>query len=697
MRTSAEAHMYMDQQPCTCGDIEFDRQSAVMTDGGVLCSRYFGKCRTCGTMREFVFELPPKQLPITNQVEFGGRDPSRLLDAGQWLAIAEYYAKLEPGTPDDLDIARAAIEEVIKFLPDGVESVPDSAFWTERGRAVRDREPARFRAARLAAILDAYRKGLAKYDLTEIPVVWKHTGDAEFPYTAEVSGRTYTIRINDFPAEPLYTLISEGADLQDLEDWPPEWVKPTPPKELLDALTQKIGPRHDGAVRLAATSEPGEPVESLALQGNEVVAGGARRLDLETLRERPSKPLAPLAHSRIVLEGGDQERMLVLAPERGVAISAIASERGDEIRLHDLRAGARRALAIGQCTTLAAGVSPTGKVVILLDEQGRVLCYDLTNLAYPASARARKPARGKRASVDLARSSRLWLAAAGALIEVRMMNDEKAVATVDLSPLGDEVASAIFLPDASGFLAGTARGVVMRFELLLDRVGSSRDARIAAIADAVDADIAGRRWSRYAPRVEVYDERTESGRTTLYFVADHYEYHHAQSGSDWAEHYLCSGHATFEGERRVEARVASTRGKRITEREAEGYDTSAALAEFRAATARERSSSTVVPGADAIKRAFDGYFVSYRMMAFPEEALHHAAGEFSDGGWDVRYRFGEEQGVVCLDVFAENRRTNDRLYRVYADGRVDIVGSSTEGVLEDEDRAFYEEVQRRFS
>ena len=161
MRTSAEAHMYMDQQPCTCGDVGFDRQSAVMLDGDVLCSRYFGKCRTCGTMREFIFELPPKQRPITNQVEFGGSDPSRLLDAGQWLGISEYYAKLAPGTRDDLAIARAAVEEVIKFLPDGVESVPDTAFWSARGRAIRDREPARFRRARLAAILDVYRKQLA--------------------------------------------------------------------------------------------------------------------------------------------------------------------------------------------------------------------------------------------------------------------------------------------------------------------------------------------------------------------------------------------------------------------------------------------------------------------------------------------------------------------------------------------------------
>jgi hypothetical protein len=229
MRTGAEAHLYMDRQPCTCGDIEFDRQSAVMIDGGELCSRYSGKCRSCGTLREFIFQLPPSQRPITNQVEYGGSDPSRLLDAGQWLAIAEYYAKLEPGSPDDLDIARAAMEEVIKFLPDGFDNVPDTAFWTERGRMVREREPARFRRARLAAIRDAYREQLAKFDLTELSVTWTHTGDVEVPYTAEVGSRQFTIRIKNFPAKPMYTLIAEGRELRDLDDWPGAWVKPTEP------------------------------------------------------------------------------------------------------------------------------------------------------------------------------------------------------------------------------------------------------------------------------------------------------------------------------------------------------------------------------------------------------------------------------------------------------------------------------------
>jgi hypothetical protein len=239
MRTNAEADMYMDQRPCTCGDIEFERASAVMNDGGVLCSRYFGKCRTCGTPREFIFELPAKPLPITNQLEFGGGDRSRLLDAGEWMAIAEYYAKLDPGTYKDLETARAALDEVIKFLPEGAEQMPDEAFWSERGRAVRDREPGRFRRARLLAILDTYRGQLGKYDLTTLPLVWTHTGDAEIPYTTDVQGRRYTLRINDFPAEPMYTLISGGNELMDLEDWPAVWVMPAPPKELLDLLKPK--------------------------------------------------------------------------------------------------------------------------------------------------------------------------------------------------------------------------------------------------------------------------------------------------------------------------------------------------------------------------------------------------------------------------------------------------------------------------
>ncbi|MBX3192072.1 MAG: hypothetical protein KF819_34095 [Labilithrix sp.] len=162
MRTNAEAHLYMDQRPCDCGGLVVDRRCEVIREGDVLCSRYAGQCRACGATREMVFELAPTQRPVGGEVDFGGDDPSQLLDPGEWMAISVQHAKTEPATRRDLDIARAALEEVIKFVPPGADRVPVEAFWTERGRAVFDREPGRFRRVRMEAVLGVYRKLLAE-------------------------------------------------------------------------------------------------------------------------------------------------------------------------------------------------------------------------------------------------------------------------------------------------------------------------------------------------------------------------------------------------------------------------------------------------------------------------------------------------------------------------------------------------------
>jgi hypothetical protein len=58
--------------------------------------------------------------------------------------------------------------------------------------------------------------------LVEAAVQWAATGDGELPYAFE----GWTVRVNDFPAEPLYTLRHGGADVADLEDWPQSWVRP---------------------------------------------------------------------------------------------------------------------------------------------------------------------------------------------------------------------------------------------------------------------------------------------------------------------------------------------------------------------------------------------------------------------------------------------------------------------------------------
>jgi len=163
-RTNAEAHLYMDLHPCACGERVFDRRSAVIDDGGTLCSRYAGPCAGCGTPRSFVFELPETIRAVQrDHVEYGGDDPSRIIDAGEWMAVSDAHGRREPHTRRDLDIARAAIEEVKKFLPRGLrgsptDRVPDEAFWTARGRAVRDAAPANFGKLRLSAALELYQR-----------------------------------------------------------------------------------------------------------------------------------------------------------------------------------------------------------------------------------------------------------------------------------------------------------------------------------------------------------------------------------------------------------------------------------------------------------------------------------------------------------------------------------------------------------
>jgi hypothetical protein len=59
-------------------------------------------------------------------------------------------------------------------------------------------------------------------------VQWEHGEDGEYPYQAWVDGQHWVIRINDFPAEPLYTLFVDGVEATDLEDWLPLWKRPTP-------------------------------------------------------------------------------------------------------------------------------------------------------------------------------------------------------------------------------------------------------------------------------------------------------------------------------------------------------------------------------------------------------------------------------------------------------------------------------------
>ncbi len=90
---------------------------------------------------------------------YGGPEPSGLIDAGQWVLIAEKYASMaaRPGVEVTtarvrLRAAMAAILEVRKFgLP-----LPDSAFWTSPGRRLHAEQPERFTGDALDRAWEGY-------------------------------------------------------------------------------------------------------------------------------------------------------------------------------------------------------------------------------------------------------------------------------------------------------------------------------------------------------------------------------------------------------------------------------------------------------------------------------------------------------------------------------------------------------------
>jgi hypothetical protein len=175
-RTSREALLFFDLTPCPCGEARFGDSSAlIQLDDGGLARRYSGACPRCATPREYLFRLPDDVLPDQGEIRFGGDEPSQIIDAGQWLWVADRYARSVPADghtrprPDrdrartHLGTAAAAVDEVLKFLLPGADRVPLEALWTALGRSVYGEEPGRFRVGRLGAVRDSYRSSLRRY------------------------------------------------------------------------------------------------------------------------------------------------------------------------------------------------------------------------------------------------------------------------------------------------------------------------------------------------------------------------------------------------------------------------------------------------------------------------------------------------------------------------------------------------------
>lgn len=65
----------------------------------------------------------------------------------------------------------------------------------------------------------------AKNYLTAV-IEWLEGEDPEYPYETEHEGRKLLVRLNDFPAEELYTLMAGDEEIANFNDWPDSWKRP---------------------------------------------------------------------------------------------------------------------------------------------------------------------------------------------------------------------------------------------------------------------------------------------------------------------------------------------------------------------------------------------------------------------------------------------------------------------------------------
>jgi hypothetical protein len=151
----------MQLHPCGCGEQAFPwtRHTQAQADDGVA-TVYEGHCPRCGQPRSFIFLVPAAFVPPP---AFGAGSPSEIVDPSEFLRLAEGATRDVPAALgalsaepreaalDAVDVAIAAIDEVLKFVPPGARGVPRELFLTDAGRAAFDARPARYGVEQLAA------------------------------------------------------------------------------------------------------------------------------------------------------------------------------------------------------------------------------------------------------------------------------------------------------------------------------------------------------------------------------------------------------------------------------------------------------------------------------------------------------------------------------------------------------------------
>ncbi|NJN81174.1 MAG: immunity 49 family protein [Caldilineaceae bacterium] len=166
-RSIDEAHLFMDLQGCAAAS----RSHELAVQGECLVARY--ECEQVIPAERLAFEfILPEAGEAKTGVPFtlGGDQPSSLIDAGQFLWLADQITSSIPASREglsdeqvrqrELGLRRAIsyLQEALKFYLPGSDQLPDQAIWSEVGHSQFDAEPGRFQRGRLEATLHVWQQ-----------------------------------------------------------------------------------------------------------------------------------------------------------------------------------------------------------------------------------------------------------------------------------------------------------------------------------------------------------------------------------------------------------------------------------------------------------------------------------------------------------------------------------------------------------
>jgi hypothetical protein len=181
-RSDGEAWEYMVFAMVECGGGAIEHTLRYVDKQNRAVDVYRVSCPSRDEDLEFRFVVADKPDDAPGRLMFGyDSTPSALLDVGQWMLLLNYHRRrVEEATekmsvaglpgPDEADEllddiwrGRAVAEELLKFIPAGADSFPDSAFWTPFGREMQPTlaVPGFSWRAKMTEHIDAYEQGEA--------------------------------------------------------------------------------------------------------------------------------------------------------------------------------------------------------------------------------------------------------------------------------------------------------------------------------------------------------------------------------------------------------------------------------------------------------------------------------------------------------------------------------------------------------